>query len=470
MTRREYVLLADDEPLSREFLEEALLALGCDVHAVEDGDAAIAALGQRAYDLVVTDLKMPGQDGMAVLAASKASDPDRPVILVTAHGTMHVAIDAMRAGAADILEKPLVIDDLQLTLERVTERRRLLRENRFLRAESIGGDMLVASPEMQAVVELVQRVAPSVATVLIRGESGTGKECVAALVHKASDRANGPFVKLNCAALPESLLESELFGHEAGAFTGASTRRVGRFELADGGTLFLDEVGEMSAAMQAKLLRVLQESEFERVGGNQTVHVDVRVVAATNRDLRAEVDAGRFRADLLYRLDVVPVQLPALRERTADIVPLARHFLGGEVELESAAAAALESYAWPGNVRELQNVMQRVGLLCEHGRVTVDLLREWLGPRAATAVTEAADGAEKTVVLEVGDPFQALVGRPLQEIEDELVRRTLAHCGGNRKRTAAMLGIGVRTLFNRLKSADDEPATAETAAAALRSR
>ncbi|MCA8948700.1 MAG: sigma-54-dependent Fis family transcriptional regulator [Planctomycetes bacterium] len=452
MTRRlERVLLADDEPLSRDFLEEALRALGYEVHACADGRAAIRALGDRSFDLVVTDLKMPHADGMAVLAASKAADPDRPVVLVTAHGTLHVAVDAMRQGADDILEKPIVIGDLELALTRVLDRRRLLRENRFLRDQQIGGEMIVASAAMQQIVELVRRVAPSTASVLVRGESGTGKECIAAMVHRSSDRSGGPFVKLNCAAIPEALLESELFGHEAGAFTGAAKRRIGRFELADGGTLFLDEVGEMSPAMQSKLLRVLQEGEFERVGGNQTVAVDVRIVAATNRDLAAEVAAGRFRADLLYRLDVVPVLLPPLRERSEDILPLAHHFLRDDVALEDDAAECLLAHAWPGNVRELQNVMQRVGLLHDDGRVTAAVIRRWLVPEPAR---------EKTVVLEVGDPYAALVGRTLAEVERELVRRSLRQCGGNRKRTAELLGISVRTLFNRLQGDDCDSAVA----------
>ena len=445
MTVRDTVLLADDEPLSREFLQEAMQSFGFEVHAVEDGRAAIAALQRREFDLVVTDLKMPHADGLEVLAASKQSDPDRPVVLVTAHGTMHTAVQAMRKGADDILEKPVVLEDLELLLTRVVDRRRILRENRYLRAETVGGDLVVASPAMQAIVELVQRVAKSTATVLVRGESGTGKERVAAMVHRSSDRAQRPFVKLNCAALPEALLESELFGHEAGSFTGAAKRREGRFELADTGTLFLDEVGEMSAAMQAKLLRVLQDGEFERVGGSRTVRVDVRIVAATNRDLEAMVAAGRFRGDLLYRLNVVPVTLPPLRERPEEIVPLARHFLRPGASFDPAAEAVLRAWSWPGNVRELQNVVQRVGLLCDGDVVTSQLVQQWIQPGAAQ---------ERTVVLMPAvatDPFAGLVGRSLAEVESELVQRTLAQCNGNRTRTAEVLGIGVRTLFNKLQ-------------------
>jgi DNA-binding NtrC family response regulator len=442
------VLLADDERLSREYLQEAMQAFGLDVHAVVDGAQAIEALSRRGYDLVVTDLKMPGADGLEVLAAAKQSDADRPVVLVTAHGTMDVAVRAMRNGADDILEKPVVLEELEMMLTRVMERRRLLRENRYLRAESQGGDLIVGSAAMQQVVDLVQRVAKSRAAVLVRGESGTGKERIAAMVHRCSDRERGPFVKLNCAAIPEALLEGELFGHEAGAFTGANKARDGRFELADSGTLFLDEVGEMSPAMQSKLLRVLQEGEFERVGGNRTIRVDVRVVAATNRDLEADVASGRFRGDLLYRLNVVPVLLPPLRERPEEIVPLARHFLPAGVHLDAGAESALREWHWPGNVRELQNVVQRVGLLCDSGAVTGDLVRRWLQPATAAS--------ERPVVLVPArplDPYAALVGRSLAEIESELVQRTLLHCDGNRRRTAEMLGIGVRTLFNKLQEA-----------------
>lgn len=444
MSRRERVLLADDEPLSRDFLFEALLSFGCDVHAVVDGQAAIEALAAEPFDFVVTDLRMPRADGMAVLEASQAADPDRPVVLVTAHGTMHVAVAAMREGAADVLEKPVALDALEILVERVRERCRLVRENTYLREEAVGGDLIVASQAMLDVVEMVGRVARSKATVLVHGDSGTGKERIAALVHKRSDRAQRPFVKLNCAAIPEALLESELFGHEEGSFTGAGKRRQGRFELADGGTLFLDEVGETSAAMQAKLLRVLQEGEFERVGGNSTLQVDVRVVAATNRDLEHEVEAGRFRGDLLYRLNVVPVVLPPLRERREDVVPLARHFLRPGLRFAPEAESVLTSWQWPGNVRELQNLVQRVALLCDGDCIGADLVRQWLAPSATR-------DPEPTVVLQPADPMGGLVGRPLAEVERELIQRTLAHCGGNRKRTAEQLGIGVRTLFNKLR-------------------
>jgi DNA-binding NtrC family response regulator len=441
---RERVLVADDEPLSRDFLAEALRQLGADVVAVADGDAAVAALHAGSLDPVLTDLRMPGRDGVAVLCESKLRDPDRPVILVTAHGTMSVAVQALRSGADDVLEKPLVAADLELALHRVRERRKLRRENRYLRERARGGELLVAGAGMRRVVELVEKVAASKATVLLQGESGTGKERVAALLHERSDRAEQAFVKLNCAAIAEPLLESEFFGHEAGAFTGASKAREGRFELADRGSLFLDEVGEMAPALQTKLLRALQEGEVTRVGGNRTIQVDVRVIAATNRDLREEVAAGRFREDLFYRLNVVPITVPPLRERVDEILPLAESFLARGVTLAADAAEVLRAHRWPGNVRELQNVMQRACLLCRDGVIGGAELREWLGGGWERAGAPAAGAG--------ADPIAALVGRSLEDVERAVIERTLAECGGNRTKAAALLGIGVRTLFNKLRA------------------
>ncbi|MEQ1634123.1 MAG: sigma-54 dependent transcriptional regulator, partial [Planctomycetota bacterium] len=344
----------------------------------------------------------------------------------------------------------------ELCCARLRERKKLLRENRFFRAQSVGDDLVVAGPKTAAVVAMVERVAKSKATVLIRGESGTGKERVAALVHRSSDRADKPFVKINCAAVPEALLESELFGHEQGAFTGAGRRREGLFELADGGTLFLDEIGETSPAMQSKLLRVLQEGEFQRVGGNRTIKVDVRVVAATNRDLWKDVQQGRFREDLYYRLDVVPVVLPPLRERRDEIVPLARHFLKTGLVLTSSAETVLREFHWSGNVRELQNVIQRASLLCDGASIDGAQMRTWLQPHDL-AGSNGSTGESSASGL---DPIDALVGRKLDEVTDELVLRTLESNHGNRTKTAEVLGIGVRTLFNRLRDLQ-QPATTE---------
>jgi DNA-binding NtrC family response regulator len=451
---RELALLADDEPLSQEFLREVLEGLGLKIIAVDDGEQALAALKQHPIDLVFTDLQMPGADGVEVLTGSKLREPDRPVVLITAHGTMGVAVEAMRKGADDILEKPVSPEDLELALVRVRDRRRLLQENRYFRAESIGDDLQVYSRIMSDLVELVVRVAPSKATVLISGESGTGKERVAALVHRRSDRVEGPFVKVNCAAIPDSLMESEIFGHEAGAFTGASKRREGRFELASGGTLLLDEVAEMSPMLQAKLLRVLQEGEFCRVGGSRTVQVDVRVVAATNRDLAKAVADGDFREDLYYRLNVVPVHIPPLRERKEEIMPLACHFLTKGVEFSADAEALLTSHRWPGNVRELQNLVQRACLLCRGGVIDAQLLRGWLvqGAMATTTVTGGSIAAGSTATdINTTDAVSSLVGRALREVGDELILKTLERYKGNRTKAAEVLEIGVRTLFNRLK-------------------
>ena len=424
-------------------MAEVLDSLGLNVVLAGNGREAIQALGEHAIDYVFTDLQMPEADGMEVLAEAKMRDLDRPVVVVTAHGTMNVAVQAMRNGADDILEKPASPEDLELALVRAQDRRRLLRENRYFRNQSMGDDLQVFSRAMEGVVELVSRVAPSKATVLISGESGTGKERVAALVHKRSDRANGPFVKINCAAIPDTLMESEFFGHEAGAFTGAKKRREGRFELADSGTLFLDEVGEMSPVLQAKLLRVLQDGEFCRVGGNRNLKSDVRIVVATNKDLAKEVSEGRFREDLYYRLNVMPIHLPPLRECVEEIVPLARHFLGKGVELDSGAETILQAHRWAGNVRELQNVIQRACLLCEGRVMTATLLSSWL----TTKVCES-----ERILPTMSDPFEVLVGKSEREVVDALMSATMRSCQNNRTKAAEMLGIGVRTLFNRLRT------------------
>jgi two-component system response regulator AtoC len=438
----ERVLLADDDLLARDFLAQGLAALELEVRTAADGEAAASLLAQESFDFVVTDLRMPRRDGLFVLETAKRQDPDRPVVLVTAHGTVGVAVEAVRLGADDVLEKPLSIEQLELAVHRLRARRKLLTENRRLKAQSEAGEeLLVLSDAMRDVVSQVEKVARNKATVLLRGRSGTGKELVAALVHRRSDRARLAHVKVNCAAIPAELLESEFFGHERGAFTGATARREGRFEQADQGTLFLDEVTEIALPLQAKLLRVLQEGEFTRVGGSQLIKVDVRVVAATNRDLEAEVAAGRFREDLFFRLNVVPITIPPLCERSEEIVPLAEHFLRASdprARLHDGASELLRRHAWPGNVRELRNLMQRAALLAPAGLVDADLLGPWLG-----AIVRPAPAA--------GDPLDALVGRTLVEVEQQLIERTLRQCGGNRTRTAEMLGISVRTLFNKLR-------------------
>ena len=452
----EHVLVVDDDPIGRDYLAEALSELGLTVDVEDSGDAAVARLRQQGAvvpDLIFTDLQMPGgHDGLGVLAVAKSLDPSRPVVLATAHGTMHVAVEAMRRGADDILEKPVAPQDLELALTRARDRTRLERENRFLRRRSIGDEMLTVSPAMLEVRRLIERVAPSRVSVLIQGESGVGKERVAAALHKASDRAEGPFVAVNCAAVPENLIESEFFGHEAGAFTGANKRRAGCFETADRGTLFLDEVGEMDLSLQAKLLRVLQEGEIVRVGASKPRRVDVRVVAATNRDLRDRVRQGAFREDLLFRLEVMPLTVPPLRERTEDIVPLAERFLAGRKTLSPGARKLLEQHPWPGNVRELQNAMQRVGLMASGVEVSEADLATWLGGPANAAQPRVA-------ARSVPERFRP---RTLRDIEDEAIVRTLEANDGNKTRTARILGIGVRTLFNRLKDLEHRRAPSET--------
>src|SRR5688572_21117472 len=369
------ILVVDDDNLSRQFLVEATKSLGLAVTSARDGNEGFESARANPPDLVLTDLRMPNADGLQLVPRLRAAVPGLPVVVITAHGTVETAVQAMRQGAADFLMKPCTADTLQLVIRRIERTSKLERENEYLRNEMMGqaSTIIADSAEMAETVRSAKRIAKSKGTVLITGESGTGKERVAQLIHQESTRQSGPFIRVNCAALSETLLESELFGHERGAFTGAHKSREGRFELADGGTLLLDEIGEISPALQSKLLRVLEEEEFERVGGNTTLEVDVRVIATTNRDLAAEVASGRFREDLFYRLHVLPIHIAPLRERTKDILPLTRHFLAHYArsqaqpvpQLSPAAEQRLAQWAWPGNVRELENVVQRAVVLMQ---------------------------------------------------------------------------------------------------------
>jgi len=436
------ILVVDDEPAMRLLLSSVLKDEGHDVTAAASGEEALQLLAKRHYRLVVTDLKMPGISGLELLTQVKRDDPDTAVIILTAFGTVEGAVEAMRKGAVHYLLKPLANpDELRLTVRRVLEERRVTDEATTLRqATEAGfpfGEIIAGDAKMQAALELGRSVAPTDATVLLTGETGTGKELMARAIHRWSPRAEEAFVAVNCAALAETLLESELFGHEKGAFTGAAAQRRGRFELAHGGTLFLDEVGEMTPALQAKLLRVLQDGTFERVGGTKTVTVDVRVIAATNRDMRRLVGERAFREDLYYRLSVFPIVLPPLRERPADILPLAAHILQQAsrrfgkriVGFADEAQALLQDYAWPGNIRELQNVIERAAILCREDRISPAHLN--LSP----ALGASAPTAPKT----------------LRELEREAILAALAAHDGNRRKAAEQLGVGLRTLYARLQ-------------------
>jgi DNA-binding NtrC family response regulator len=451
------ILVVDDDTLSREFLVEAITALGYQPIEAKNGNEALERTKSSQPDLVLTDLRMPGVDGMELVKNLKSQYPELPTVMVTAQGTIESAVQAMRNGAADFLLKPTTPDAIAAVIGRIDRTTRLIRENQYLRAEIVGTappSMVAKSPTMLEMLRTASRIARSKGTVLITGESGTGKERVAHYIHQNSPRSNGPFIRVNCAALSEQLLESELFGHERGAFTGAHKAREGRFELADAGTLMLDEIGEISANLQAKLLRVLEEEEFERVGGTNTLKVDVRVIATTNRDLEAEMRAGRFREDLYYRLHVLPIHLSPLRDRPEDLSPLAHHFAefyakqnGLEVpQFTPAALDALKAWSWPGNVRELENVIQRAVVMLRHK--TIDVSDLAFGPMTQGTGTEGKllQGPLPTAAL--GD---SLANRKMEEIERVAILATLQSTRGNKTEAARRLGLTARTLSNKMK-------------------
>ncbi len=449
------LLIADDDPAVRESLDRTLTREGYRVVLASDGRAALERLQGGGVDLVLADLKMPGLTGLELLRAAKVAAPDVDVIMLTAFGTVEEAVKAMKDGAYDFLTKPFQRSQLLRLIRLALERRALIQENRALqqRLDDLlrQGAAIGTSSAFRRMMTLVEQVATSSATVLIQGESGTGKELLARTIHERSPRRAGPFVAINCAALPESLLESELFGYEKGAFTGAGARKEGRFELADAGTLFLDEVADLSPVTQPKILRVLQEGEFERVGGTKTIRVDVRIVAATNQDLAQLVRDKRFREDLYYRLNVITITVPLLRERREDIPVLAHHFLRVYAAknnrrldgFSEEAMARLEGYPWPGNVRELENAIERAVVLARGSVIEVTDLPE--------SVVEPVPGSDWVKAIPIGTP--------LAEIEARVLEETLRYTNGNKTLAAKFLGIDPSTIYRKLKHGETDDTT-----------
>ena len=449
------ILVVDDEAGSRDGLARLLDAWGYAVETAESGEQALERLSSNGPSAIITDLVMPGVDGLELIRRAQA-EYRVPIIVLTGQGTIEQAVEAIRLGALDILEKPVEPAKLKILLEKLAGTRELLGEVRRLRAElrerGAFGPMRGNSGRMKAVFRQIEQVAPSTLSVLIVGESGTGKELVAQTLHELSPRRRESFIAVNCAAIPSTLLESEIFGHERGAFTGAIQRKIGCFEMAHRGTLFLDEIAEMDGSLQAKLLRVLQEQTFRRVGGTELIDADVRVLTATNRDPKQAIDEGRLREDLYYRLNVFAIQLPLLKERREDIEPLARHFAeqyaassGSQMPaIDHATVARLLAHDWPGNVRELKNAIERATLLSAGGVI----LPEHLPPEVVAAAIPARSAAgpgddHPTVMLPVGMTMQA--------VEREMIRSTLSHTAGNKTRAAKILGISLKTMHNKVK-------------------
>jgi nitrogen regulation protein NR(I) len=454
-----HILIVDDEPNIRRVLAAMLKREGYETTASADGEQALAVLQRSPVDVVVTDLVMPRLGGLELLREARARYPDVPVIMITAHGTVDTAVEAMKAGAFDYISKPFEQEELKKVIAKAA-RARELEQQHVHPADGERPPLVGQSPSMRAVYEVIAKVADSPSTVLITGESGTGKELVAQALHRGSARRDQPLIKVNCAAIPKDLVESELFGYEKGAFTGAVGSKPGRFELADGGTLFLDEIGEIPVEMQVKLMRALQESEFERVGGIRTLHVDVRLIAATNRDLKALIADGRFREDLYYRLAVVPIALPPLRERREDIPALVQHFiekydrrLGKKVErLDADALDLLMRYAWPGNIRELENLMERSVLFADGPVIGADALPDSLRERpAGTAAPIAAVGPLGAIASPSGTSMKEIVRQAQAELERELIARALEETGGNVTRAAKRLQISRKSLQVKMK-------------------
>src|SRR3954463_2001598 len=452
------LLLVDDEPANLDSLERIFAREGYKTQRAETGAAALPRLGDKPADVVLTDLMMPGMSGQELLRAVKAVAPDAEVVLMTAYGTVEAGVAAMKDGGYDFLTKPLKRHAVLKSVAQALEKRRLVLENKQLRARLAGvsSPIVGQSPALRSTLDIIRQAAPSSATVLLLGESGTGKELFARALHEHSTRAQAPFVPINCAAIPDTILESELFGYERGAFTGAVARKEGRIERAQGGTLFLDEIGDLSLGVQVKLLRFLQEGEIERLGGTSPVKVASRVVAATNRDLASAVQSGKFREDLYYRLNVIQVILPPLRERLEDIPLLADHFVGKYAAkngkqfsgITPSALEALEAYPWPGNVRELEHAIERAVVLSSGSEIDIDALPQ--------AVLQAARGGPRGPIpaaLE-GWTLSIPLGTTMEEIELRVIRETLRHTKGDKNLAAQLLGIAARTIYRKL---DREP-------------
>jgi DNA-binding NtrC family response regulator len=457
MASRGRILIVDDEANARAALSEILRDEGYTTETAADGFKALGKLEEFSPEVVLTDLKMPGLDGLGLMEKAQDIQSDAMFVVMTAFGSIQSAVEAVKRGAYHYLTKPLDFAALAVVVERAVERARILQESsklrERLRERNTPGHVIGTHPSMDKLLRMVEQVAPSRASVLIQGETGTGKELIAQMIHEASPRAKAPLVRLNCAALSESLLESELFGHERGAFTGAASRREGRFEQANGGTVFLDEVSEIPLPTQVKLLRFLQERSFERVGGNETLKVDVRILAASNRDLKQLTSQGSFREDLYYRLNVFPIQVPPLRERQTDIPELATFFLrryaqenGKRIDgLSEEAARALSAYAWPGNVRELENAIERAVVLCDNSRIEVRHL-------PTPTQGEAQEG---------GVP--PIPGSTIYELERYAILRTLEACKGSTSKAANILGVSPRKIQYKLHEYASAPAPAASA-------
>jgi two-component system response regulator AtoC len=442
MKKQVKILVVDDEAIIRDSLHDWLGDAGYQVSTAEDGSQALQIIQEEKPSVAFVDLVMPGMDGLELLRRAKEISPNLEVVIITAYGSIPTAINAIREGAYDYIEKPFCPERAELLIEKLLEHQRLLEENIALQhklEERYRFENIIAkSPRMQQVIEVIKVVAKSNATVLVTGETGTGKELVARAVHSQSHRRDKPFVAVSCAALPESLLESELFGHEKGSFTGAYSQKKGKFEVANRGTLFLDEIGEMSANIQVHLLRVLEEKEFNRVGGNEPIKVDARLISATNRDVKQAVDKGEFREDLYYRLNVVNIELPPLRERTEDIPLLAQHFLKrfvleNQKELTGFSAEATDfllKHDWPGNVRELENAIERAVILAQN------------------PIVEVADLSQQNLVT-VGSNLSE---KKLKQVEKEHIQNVLSETGGNYTEAARILGISRMTLYNKAKA------------------